>query len=719
MKTLQQKKQWVLWQYEDDKNGKPTKVPYMSPSRHASSTDPSTWTTYEKAKALSQVFDGFGVVFAPDQKLLGIDIDHVLDDKKKLLPEFKERIEAVIKKADTYTEFSPSKTGLHLYLYIEEALPLIAHKVAPWEVYTDGRFFTVTEDSYHKKAKKIRLVSKDEANAILALIGYPWGKDKETEETSLELIGDTLFSDEELIERMFNAKNGEKIRSTYEGDLKEYAGDASRADSALLSHLAFWSQRHAAQMERVWLSSPLGSREKTQKREDYRTRSIANAIKKCKETYKVPVENTIDFLYTLSAKGEKLLNKNTENVCRVLRHYPDFIQRYRFDEFKNRIEVFENEKWRPFVDSDAIDLQTRISIVFAFLRALGKEMTMDAVIKVAKENAVDSGAEFIRSLTWDGVARLDAWLHHTYGTPLDEYHISAGSNWMKGLVRRIIEPGCKFDYVLVLEGAQGIKKSTSLDVIGHINSKENWHVESTMSTDSKDFFMQFEGKAIIEFSEGETLSRTEVKKMKSIITTASDRYRPSYGRIAEDFPRRCVFAMTTNQEEYLKDETGNRRWLPVRVEIPSINIEWLKKNRDQLFAEAYARVIVNRETTYEFPEEATRLMQEARRISDPNEDKIADWYYNDQFMREARSEGITIQQVYTQALNGMGSMKKYDEMTIADVLKRVLRLEKKRKSVNNVQQWRWYPIEIESPLQPELMDPAMIVDGEIQDPWNG
>jgi predicted P-loop ATPase len=211
-----------------------------------------------------------------------------------------------------------------------------------------------------------------------------------------------------------------------------------------------------------------------------------------------------------------------------------------------------------------------------------------------------------------------------------------------------------------------------------------------MSTDNKDFFMQFEGKAIIEFSEGETLSRTEVKKMKSIITTAVDRYRPSYGRVSEDFPRRCVFAMTTNQDEYLKDETGNRRWLPVRVVLPEANVQWLADNRDQLLAEAYTRVITNHETTYEFPREETLAQQSARRISDPNEDRVIEWYYNDPHLTDTmRDEGITVQQVYTFALSGLGQMRRYDEQNIAGILREKLKLTRVRRSIGGTQQWRW------------------------------
>jgi putative DNA primase/helicase len=314
-------------------------------------------------------------------------------------------------------------------------------------------------------------------------------------------------------------------------------------------------------------------------------------------------------------------------------------------------------------------------------------MIFDAIVKVAKECAIDSASDFVKALVWDKQARLDTWLSKTFGCPDDIYHQAVASNWLKGMMKRITEPGRKFDYVLVLEGAQGSRKSTSLAILGR-----DWHVETTMGTDSKDFFMQFQGKAIIEFSEGETMSRTEVKKMKAIITTQVDRYRPSYGRFTEDFPRRCVFAMTTNQEEYLKDETGNRRWLPAKVVFDHADTDWLEANRDQLFAEAYYRISVLKETTYEFPGDETQKAQEARRIKDPNSDLVVDWYWNE-CTEDQRLNGITVHQVYKEALHAnfpSRPLNRYEEMGIADMLKSALKLTKRRVMIDGRQMMRWF-----------------------------
>ncbi len=688
--TFGKKKQWVNYKLQKVK-GKMTKIPYAITGQKASSTDPATWSTYEEAfKVSPQV----GIIFTPLQDLLGIDIDHCLEGTNIVHAE-KEVIERFIKEANTYCEISPSGTGLHLFLSLTEPFAPIANKHAPFELYSKGRYFTVTNNPFGE-AKKVRIVSPDEAIALITILGYPWKKEEENkkiDQSELPLIPVSL-SDTRVIDKMFGAKNGAEIKALARGDLSAYNNDASSGDMAYLIHLAFWTGKNAEQMERIWVSSPLGAREKVQKRKDYRDRSIAAAISKCTEVYTaqpqkeeaIEASNELDLLWTYNSRKEKVFTQNTENMCRVLTKHSDFADTLRYDVFKNVFEIRIKDKWRGLEDNDAVKIQTKISILFPFFGKVGKDMIYDAIIKVSKEHEIDSASDFIRSLKWDGTARLDSWLHHTYGVADDTYHRAVASNWVKGLIKRIIEPGCKFDYVLVLEGPQGTKKSTSLHILGG-----DWHIETAMSTDSKDFFMQFCGKAIVEFSEGETLSRTEVKRMKAIITMQSDKYRPPYERVSQDFPRRCIFAMTTNQSEYLKDETGNRRWLPVTVVLPEANIEWLEQNRDQIFAEAYERVIVKKEKIYEFPREETEAAQNDRMIRYENEELVVNWY-TEKLNDLQRFTGITIHQVYRDALNGGMSTRpldKYTEMRIAHVLKSALHLVGTRVMVNRVRTIRW------------------------------
>jgi predicted P-loop ATPase len=670
-----QEKRWVTWRLQVVK-GKQTKVPYIatSPTRKASSTDPATWATASTFEAS----DNVGIVLH-DGLLLCIDIDHVLTEGK-LQSEHNETIAELILEADTYTEVSQSGTGLHLFIALTEPLELTANKKAPFEVYTKGRYICTTGKSYGEE-RLVRTVKPIEALEIINKIVLQ----KEVEKKSTEISTSSFINDNDLLLAMFASKNGKKIKDLFDGitDIK----DTSSADSALCCHLAYWSGKDPVQMDRLLLLSELGKRDKM-KRKDYRDRTIKAAINFTKDIYKPSATRDLDLLFKMTGKDKdiKVFTLNTENICRVISRHKDFINSIRYDTFTNKLEIKEKGTWREFANGDDTNYQRRISILFPFFGTVTKQMVYDAMVSVAIENSVDSAVDYLKSLTWDRVPRLDHWLANTYGVPDDEYHRAVASNWLKGLVKRIVVPGSKFDYVLVLEGEQGVKKSTSLGVLGG-----EWHVETTMSTDNKDFFMLFAGKAIIEFSEGETMSRTDVKRMKAIITTQNDRYRLPFARTVQDFKRRCVFAMTTNDTEYLKDETGNRRWLPVATVFPEANIEWLAENRDQLFAEAYHRAITLRETTYEFPKDETLEIQKSRMVHDPNEETIAHWYTNGLTDIE-RLTGVTTAQVYKMALHGGFNSKpitRYEEMMIAGVLKNHLKLISIRKMVDGVQANRW------------------------------
>jgi len=682
---------WVNWKLAKTDDGKTTKIPL------GSSTDPSTWTTYPLLKQTKLY--GKGIVFTPDKLLLGVDIDHIINPtNNKVEHEQKEQIKEFIKQCNTYTETSPSGTGLHLFLGLISPLTLEQHKKAPYEIYNNARYFTFTGNQVKVQGAypNVREVSPEEALKLLAIIGYPWTKAPIGNSVSHQAPKE-LWSDEELLTKAFFSKNGLAFRELHDGDIRPYNNDDSSADMAYVNHLAFWTGGNAEQIERIWLASPLGFRHKTQNRQDYRARTIETALRAVTEVYTPPekrkttvtdIIQNLDLLHTLKGKERTpVYTVCTENVCRILQHHPDFKDRLRYDEFKNRYEYKpKGQPSRQLEDNDVVSLQTEISQAFEFMQKVGKDMVYDAVTKTSHDCGYDSAKEYLTSVKWDSKPRLDTWLSTVYGTPNDLYHQKVGSNWLKGLVKRVLYPGCKFDYVLVLEGPQGIKKSTSLFVLG-----KDWYVETTMSTDTKDFFMMFQGKALIEFSEGETLSRTEVKRMKAIISTQIDTYRPPYQRVTQDFPRRCVFAMTTNQEQYLKDETGNRRWLPVTVVLSEINIEWLEENRDQIFAEAYYRVVTLKETIYEFPRQEMLDEQSKRRVQDPNEETIVDWYYG--LTKKEQQEGITVDQVAKSALHMgfAGPISRIEQMSVGNVLREVLKLDKRLIMVNMVRRNRYFP----------------------------
>lgn len=398
----------------------------------------------------------------------------------------------------------------------------------------------------------------------------------------------------------------------------------------------------------------------------------------------------LGLLTTTGKEGGKVYNRCTENIYRIFKNHPLYKDRFRFNIWRFREEYKDGNVWRDLDDKDSIVFQRKISEMYPQFRSVGKSMVQDAVVSVCADNSFDVAVDFIRSVEWDKKDRLSTWLANVYGCPEDEYHAASGANFFKGMAMRITRPGCKFDSVLIIEGKQGCGKSTSLTII----AGEDWHLETTMIPESKDFFMQMAGKLIVEFSEGESLGRSDTKKMKSIISTRFDTYRAPYDTRPKDIPRRCVFAMTTNNHEFLKDETGNRRFFPIEVMLPFVNLDWLKENRMQLFAEALYRVETLKENAHEYPFEEAERIRRDKMITTGLEDMISDWLSKpvdyQGIPMDIHIEGITVSDVWMYALKGgRDHFPKYEEMRVANSLL-MLGLERRRMMKNGERKWRWF-----------------------------
>ena len=675
-------KNWVLWKSEK-RGGKLTKVPYAISGNLASSTDPTTWSEYEQVKKIASTgaYSGIGFVLPLDMKTLAIDLDKCVENGEIKNPIFKEFVE----KTNTYTELSPSKKGIHLFFNLTEPLKLQANKSSKcpgFECYTFGRYLTVTE--LYKTKKEIRLITPDEAIKLLSIAGYPW---KEKPIQVHHKTGSLILDDEEITKRMFGSKSGPKIESLWGGDISAYNNDYSSADMALCMHLAFWTQKDAEKMRSLWLSSPLGQREKTISRKDYQDLTISHAIAATTETYSPRSGSEIAKAMELmtNAKGEPF--KNAENVKRIISKDNLLSTAFRFNEFNNDTETnLSCETWRQLQTHDIMFVTLHIQKNYSHFESIKRQNVEEAIVVYSLENKVNPIQDFIKKLEWDGIYRIDHWLHHVYGVEENAYHAAVGANWLKGLVRRIIEPGCKFDFLLILEGQQGWLKSTSLAVLG-----KGYHAETIITPENKDFFLLLGRNAIVEFSEGHTMNRSDTRLLKSVITTTEDQIRVPYGRGITRFPRHCVFAMTTNQNTYLRDETGNRRFLPVEVKNPA-DIEWLENNLEQLYAEAYERAVIKKETIWEFPEETANI-QESKMIENPYEESLINWYGH--LTLEERNNGITALQAYQKIWQGgvpLGrEMGVFQTMQVTSLFSAILKLRKKQTVIDGQRAMRWYP----------------------------
>ena len=187
-------------------------------------------------------------------------------------------------------------------------------------------------------------------------------------------------------------------------------------------------------------------------------------------------------------------------------------------------------------------------------------------------------------LQWDGKPRIDHWLVNTFDCDNTDYHRAVSAKFLIASVRRVMHPGCKFDHMMILEGFQGLGKST---VLRKLFGDDNFTDQIPDDLKSKDASMSLMGVWCLEFSEIDHLIRSEVEVIKAFLSRQIERFRPPYGRGFIDRPRQIVMVGTTNLDDYLKDSTGNRRFWPVSCKTASV--EFIEANRDQLWAEAVYR----------------------------------------------------------------------------------------------------------------------------------
>jgi putative DNA primase/helicase len=390
--------------------------------------------------------------------------------------------------------------------------------------------------------------------------------------------------------------------------------------------------------------------------------------------------------------GEKSILANLNNAVTIIEQDPTFCDVW-FDEFLQR--KLTGSPPREWTDADDISLTLRFQREKG-IRKMSRETVTQAVTEIAFRNKKNCVRDWIEFLVWDGEPRIEHFFEDHYGAPASDYTRCASRNFWISMVARVHRPGCQVDNMIVLEGPQGIRKSSSMRVIGG-----SYYAEQNENVAHKDFFQNLQGKLLIEISEMDSFSRSEVARVKQVITTTSDRYRESYGRNAADHPRQCIFVGTTNRDDWNRDETGARRFWP--IVCSDIDLDGIAANRDQLFAEAVFR-FKSGETWWEMPADETRNQQDSRYVAPAWADPITRYIENERFRIgehwewTRRAENLTelaVAEVLEHALEiPRGQWNKASEMRVAEALRHLGWMKKDvKRNGKTVKRWMALPPE--------------------------
>ncbi|MGY4170966.1 VapE domain-containing protein [Bradyrhizobium sp. USDA 4529] len=352
---------------------------------------------------------------------------------------------------------------------------------------------------------------------------------------------------------------------------------------------------------------------------------------------------TPDWTKELQRYGSGAPHGTLANVCVMFRSAPELQTTLAFDEFAQRVMLVSAPPWdfdpasfapRAWTAQDDLAATEHVQLAGIPTKVA---TTSQAVDRVARERPFHPVRDYLEHSSWDETPRLRTMFATYFGAADDKYTASVGSSFMIGAVARVLNPGCKHDHVPILEGVQGIGKSRALKILFG-----DFFCDEIADLGSKDSAMQLAGVWGLEIAELDAYSRAEVGRVKAWVSRTTDRFRPPYGTRVIEMPRSCVFIGSTNNDSYLKDDTGNRRFWPVKA--TRIDLAGLKRDRDQLWAEAYRLYVGGAPWWFikrDVVEQAQREQRE-RLIDDPWWDIIAAYV-------ETRSS-VSVAEVLTEAV---------------------------------------------------------------------
>lgn len=280
---------------------------------------------------------------------------------------------------------------------------------------------------------------------------------------------------------------------------------------------------------------------------------------------------------TVSTKGKE---STIENIITILENDPALKNGIAFNELKQFAMIMKPLPWTKckcpvqWGDNDDAELRRYIERNY---KIASKDKIADAFSCVAHKNSFHPVRDYLDSCEWDGVPRLDTLFVDYMGAEDSEYTRAVTRKTMVGAVARAYNPGCKFDYILTLRGKQGKGKSSLIERLA-----VEWFSDSFTTADGNKAFEQLLGVWIIEIGELSAMKKSEVETVKHFITKRSDRFRMAYARRVQEYPRQCIFFATTNESQFLRDATGNRRWWVLDTPNTPSKDQWSELTPDMI-----------------------------------------------------------------------------------------------------------------------------------------
>lgn len=679
--------QWLVWRFERyDGDTKPRKVPYYVSGRKRSGkqgddADRTALAAFDAAlEALaSGRYDGAGFAFLPGDGLIGIDIDGAIEPETG---EVSMRCQDIIAASASYTEFSPSGTGVHI-IAAGETKTFKDNRIGV-EVFCGRQFFTCTGRRWPETPDQVQPLPSDTLTRLQALVERAKAAGKPARPAPapaqpaaggaegpndfqrvnamamalLDVWVPTLFPTARRYEQAWRVRQADLPgRAGLQEDLSisrdgivdfgvADMGDARQGRRTPIDLVIEWrglDERGALH----WLAGVLGVQlTSTKPARAAKARGTAQAGSRGQDAPDEPAGEASEPASTpgpgsaegpSGRKGGPLpewrkqlaytegggLKPCRENVYHLLTNHDALKGLVAFDEFAYQHMKLREPPWPSTLGEWTTndDYELGLWLMQHEKLIVPSEAALIAGVGMASWRArFHPVKQYLDGLAWDGVERLKWWLHECLGAEDCTYHQLVGTWYVMGMVNRILKPGCQMDNMICLEGGQGEGKSTALRVLAG-----RWFADTPVKIGDKDAMLALAGIWLYEIAEMDSFNRSEVTAVKSYVTSREDRVREPYTRRHVTRPRSCVLAGTTNQDQYLKDSTGARRFWPVAV--GELQLKRLAEWRDQLFAEAKhlleqgERYWPTRQESREFIEP----MQNEREIPDPWLEIIAVW----------------------------------------------------------------------------------------------